>query len=468
MFDLSRYSNNIAAILEDGTSCTYAALQRKVDGLSSSLRKGSLAFCLCKNSVGSLVGYLSFLQSSVPGIMLDGDKGAEAIHSLLDIYQPQYMWLPTARVSEFPGVSVVEVEDYTLLKYNVPLHEIHPDVTLMLTTSGSTGSPKLVKLTAKNLLSNAESIAEYLEITSEERPITSLPMYYSYGLSVINSHLLKGATLLLIDKAVIQKEFWTFAKKQSATSIAGVPYTYEMLRRLRIFRMDLPALKTMTQAGGKLNTTLVKEFVEQAQASGRRFIVMYGQTEATARMSYTPCERALEKYASIGIAIPGGVFSIIDTDGNEITSIDTDGELVYKGPNVSMGYAECIADLAKGDENNGELHTGDVARFDADGYFYITGRLMRFVKVWGNRCNLDATEQIVKVGVTTDCACVGVDDLITIFVTKEGLDQEIKSLLSSKMGLNVRAFAVKVIDEIPKNASGKTQYAELQKCYNEC
>ena len=456
MFDLSRYSNNIAAILEDGTSCTYAALQRKVDGLSSSLRKGSL------------VGYLSFLQSSVPAIMLDGDKGAEAIHSLLDIYQPQYMWLPTARVSEFPGVSVVEVEDYTLLKYNVPLHEIHPDVTLMLTTSGSTGSPKLVKLTAKNLLSNAESIAEYLEITSEERPITSLPMYYSYGLSVINSHLLKGATLLLIDKAVIQKEFWTFAKKQSATSIAGVPYTYEMLRRLRIFRMDLPALKTMTQAGGKLNTTLVKEFVERAQASGRRFIVMYGQTEATARMSYTPCERALEKYASIGIAIPGGVFSIIDTDGNEITSIDTDGELVYKGPNVSMGYAECIADLAKGDENNGELHTGDVARFDADGYFYITGRLMRFVKVWGNRCNLDATEQIVKVGVTTDCACVGVDDLITIFVTKEGLDQEIKSLLSSKMGLNVRAFAVKVIDEIPKNASGKTQYAELQKCYNEC
>ena len=174
MFDLSRYSNNIAAILEDGTSCTYAALQRKVDGLSSSLRKGSLAFCLCKNSVGSLVGYLSFLQSSVPAIMLDGDKGAEAIHSLLDIYQPQYMWLPTARVSEFPGVSVVEVEDYTLLKYNVPLHEIHPDVTLMLTTSGSTGSPKLVKLTAKNLLSNAESIAEYLEITSEAVSYTHL------------------------------------------------------------------------------------------------------------------------------------------------------------------------------------------------------------------------------------------------------------------------------------------------------
>ncbi|MGL4228603.1 MAG: AMP-binding protein [Tannerellaceae bacterium] len=463
-FYKEEYAQKIAAILEDGSSCTYAALQSKVNDLSAFLQKGSLAFCLCKNSVGSLTGYLSFLQSSIPSVMLDGDKGADVIQSMIDIYQPQYVWLPSIRVSEFEGASVVtEVQNYTLLQYDVPLHEIHPDVALLLTTSGSTGSPKLVKLTAKNLLSNAESIAEYLDITANERPITSLPMYYSYGLSVINSHLLKGATLLLTDKAVIQKEFWTFAKEQGVTSIAGVPYTYEMLRRLRIFRMDLPCLKTVTQAGGKLNATLVKEFVEQAEATGRRFIVMYGQTEATARMSYTPPEKALEKYASIGIAIPGGTFSIIDTEGNEITITDTDGELIYKGPNVSMGYAECVSDLAKGDENHGELHTGDVARFDGDGYFYITGRLKRFVKIWGNRCNLDATEQLVKASVTTDCACVGVDDLITIFVTKEGLEQEVKSLLSRKMGLNVRAFAVKVIDEIPKNASGKTQYAELQK-----
>lgn len=463
-FYKDEYAQNTAVILEDGSSRTYTEIQSKVDSVASTLHKGSLAFCLCKNSIGSLVGYLSFLQSSIPAVMLDGDKSTDVILSLIDIYQPQYLWLPSSRVAQFPEASIVAtIEDYTLLQYNTHLHKIHPDVVLMLTTSGSTGSPKLVKLTAKNLLSNAESIAAYLRISSEERPITSLPMYYSYGLSVINSHLLKGATLLLTDKAIIQKEFWTFAKEQSATSIAGVPYTYEMLRRLKFFRMDLPSLKTMTQAGGKLNTTLVKEFVEQAQATRRRFIVMYGQTEATARMSYTPCDKALEKYSSIGIAIPDGSFSIIDSEGNEILATDVDGELVYKGPNVSMGYAECIADLAKEDENNGELHTGDIARFDSDGYFYITGRLKRFVKIWGNRCNLDATEQLVKTGVTTECACAGIDDLITIFVTQEGLEQAIKSLLSNKMGLNVRAFAVKVLDEIPKNASGKTQYAELQK-----
>ena len=287
-------------------------------------------------------------------------------------------------------------------------------------------------------------------------------MYYSFGMSVINSHLIKGATLLLTDKAVIQREFLNFLKEGKATSIAGVPYTYEMLRRLRFLKMDLPELKTMIQAGGKLNANIVKEYVEAAQASGKEFIVMYGQTEAAPRMSYLPFDKALEKYATIGIAIPGGKLSVRDVNDQEIITPDTDGELIYEGPNVCMGYAECIADLAKGDENNGVLHTGDVARFDSDGYFYITGRMKRFVKVWGNRCNLDATEQLVK-AITTSCACVGVDDKITVFVTESGLEDKIKDYLVDKTGLNIRAFDVKVVSEIPTLPSGKLDYQTMQK-----
>ncbi len=287
-------------------------------------------------------------------------------------------------------------------------------------------------------------------------------MYYSYGLSVINSHLLKGATILLTDKSVMQKEFWTFFKEQKATSIAGVPYTYEMLRRLRFFNMELPCLKTMTQAGGKLNAKIAQEYIANAGETGRRFFVMYGQTEATARMSYLPFDHALDKYASIGIAIPGGKLSLRDANDMEITEAGVDGELVYEGPNVCMGYAECRADLAKGDENHGVLHTGDIARKDADGYFYITGRMKRFVKVWGNRCNLDATEQLVK-DIVTDCACVGVDDKITVFVTQTGVEQNVKNYLVEKMRLNVRAFDVRLIDEIPKKDSGKIDYQALQK-----
>lgn len=462
-FDLKKFANHIAVETEQGLTMTYAQLEKDASAIVSVMAPRKFTFCLCENTIGSFVGYVGFMTYDIPTVLLDATKDIDTIKGLIDHYQPQYVWCPTSRVEELnSGKPVTEYADYTLLQIGEQNYEIHPDILLCLTTSGTTGSPKLVKLTEKNLKSNAESIAEYLKITEKERAITSLPMYYSFGMSVINSHLIKGATLLLTDKAVIQREFINFLKEGKATSVAGVPYTYEMLRRLRFLKMDLPELKTMIQAGGKLNANIVKEYVEAAQASGKEFVVMYGQTEAAPRMSYLPFDKALEKYASIGIPIPGGKLSVRDVNDQEITTPDTDGELIYEGPNVCMGYAECIEDLVKGDENKGVLHTGDVARFDNDGYFYITGRMKRFVKVWGNRCNLDATEQLVK-AITTSCACVGVDDKITVFVTEDGLDEKIKSYLVEKTGLNTRAFAVKVVEAIPTLPSGKLDYQTMQK-----
>ena len=462
MFDLLKYKDNVAVETESGEIYTYLDLNNAAETITAAMDKKRLTFCLCENTIGSLMGYVGFMTHHVPTVLLDGSKDIDVILNLANHYMPQYIWIPTKRVDELGhGEPVLTHKDYTLIQWADTHYEINPEILLCLTTSGTTGSPKLVKITEKNLHSNAESIAEYLKITSAERAITSLPMHYSFGMSVINSHFVKGATILLTDKAVIQKEFMDFLKNGHATSIAGVPYTYEMLRRLRFLKKDLPELKTMIQAGGKLNANIVKEYVEAAQASGKEFIVMYGQTEASPRMSYLPFEHALEKYASIGIAIPGGKLSVRDVNDQEITTPDTDGELIYEGPNVCMGYAECIEDLASGDENNGVLHTGDVARFDSDGYFYITGRMKRFVKVWGNRCNLDATEQLVK-AITTSCACVGVDDKITIFVTEDGLEEIIKNYLSEKTGLNIRAFDVKVIDAIPTLPSGKLDYQGMQ------
>lgn len=453
MFGIDRYGDNLSFISENGEKLTYRQLNDNVDSVSAVIKPHRMGLILCKNDIGSILGYLSFLNSDSPALLIDGDKSNDALKLILDTYNPQYLWVPEKREGDFNGEVTLRNNGYSLIETGSNPYEIHPDLALLLTTSGSTGSPKLVKLTKRNLLSNAESISQYLEIDESERPITSLPMYYSYGLSVINSHLLKGAAILLTDKPVIQKEFWNFARQNKATSIAGVPYTYEMLRRLKIFNMDIPSLRTLTQAGGKMKASLVKEFVENAKASGKRFIVMYGQTEATARISYTPEEHALDKYGSIGIAIPGGKLSI---ENNE-----TEGELIYEGENVSLGYAESIVDLKVGDENHGVLHTGDIAKIDEDGYFYITGRKKRFVKVWGNRCNLDSIEQIVK-EMCLDCACAGVDDKITVFITTEGIENEIKHLLVDRTNLNPRAFSVKVINEIPKNASGKILYSELQ------
>ena len=419
IFNIDKYGSRPVIIADDGRRLTYAQLGELVSDRAKSLQRGVLQFCLCKNTIESIVEYLACLEAGAPVAMLDATKDAETIENLRQIYKP--------------GIT-----------------KCHPDLAVCLTTSGSTGSPKLVRLTLRNIIANAESIAEYLHIDANERPITMLPMYYSYGLSIINSHLLKGATILLTDKSYAQREFWNFLRENEATSMSGVPYTWEMLRRLRFMRMDLPSVKTMTQAGGKLNAEIALEYIRWAKDQNKQFIVMYGQTEATARMSYLPWERAEEKYASIGVAIPRGQFSLAE-----------DGELIYQGENVSLGYAECAEDLIKGDENHGVLDTGDMARVDEDGFYYITGRKKRFVKVWGNRCNLDQVEQLVK-PITTACACAGVDDHITVFVTKDGLEKEIKDLLASKTGLNPIAFAVKVIEAIPVKDSGKIDYQLLQ------
>lgn len=465
MFNLDKYGDQIAVVTDRGERLSYKELVVETAGFAGAITGKSLVFCLCENRLGSLVGYVACLEHHIPIVLLDGSKDLAVLQSLVDIYQPEYIWADTVRAESFDGVTIYTYATYSLRKMQytgaVDKAEIHPELALCLTTSGSTGSPKFVRLSARNIMANAESIAEYLGIDEAERPVTVLPSYYSYGVSVINSHLIKGATILLTEGTIAQREFWNFMKENQATSIAGVPYTYEMLKLLRFFRMDLPYLKTMTQAGGKLNKDLAKEYIEFAQSKGKRFFVMYGQTEATARMSYLPLDRALEKYASIGIAIPGGKFSLMDVNGNPIEEADVDGELVYEGPNVSLGYAECRADLAKGDENKGVLHTGDVARRDADGYYYITGRLKRFVKVWGNRCNLDATEQLVKT-ITTSCACVGVDDRITVFVTEAGLEEDIIKLLVEKTGFNNRAFEVRRVESIPVKNSGKIDYPELQ------
>lgn len=457
----AKYINNNAIISDSNEIITYAGIQEFSERLKDNIKERSLVFCFCENSVGSLVGYFSFINNSIVPLMLDEAIDKELLDNLISIYEPNYLWINSSSLELYNDYTVIFSEyNYSLIQINENKVALNDELALLLTTSGSTGSPKLVRLSYENIHANAESIASYLQLSVNERPITSLPMHYSYGLSVINSHLISGATILLTNHSIAQKEFWKFAREQKATSMAGVPYTYEMLKLLRFFRMDLPSIKTMTQAGGKLSPDLVKEFVADAIQKDRKFFVMYGQTEATARMSYLPFEKAEEKYRSMGIAIPGGKFSLKNESGNEIEIPDTDGELIYTGKNVSLGYAECQEDLAKGDENYGVLHTGDIARRDADGFFYITGRLKRFIKIYGNRVNLDASEQIVK-AITPGCACVGRDDKMIVYVTDESVCSSVKTLLSEKTGLNNRAFEIRCIPEIPKNSSGKVQYSQL-------
>lgn len=453
---------NVAAISDNGNKVTYGELMSFSNRVMDVLPERSLVFSLCHNTIGSLMGYVAFLSTRNVPLLLSADLDKELLHYLLDTYQPNYLWMPQKMVDQFDGKVVMSEYGYSLLSYSDKKIDMYPELALLLTTSGSTGSPKLVRQSYTNIESNAQSIMQYLELDETERPITMLPMNYTYGLSVINSHLLVGATILMTDESYAQKKFWDFFKSQGATSIVGVPFTYEILKKLRFFRMELPTLRYMTQAGGKLLPELHKEYAEYAIANDKRFYVMYGQTEATARMSYLPYKRSLEKYGSMGIAIPGGTFHLIDVDGTDIEKADVVGELVYEGPNVTLGYAECQYDLSKGDERKGILVTGDMAKRDEDGYYYIVGRKKRFLKIYGNRVNLDETERMIQSQFDgMECACVGEDDHMQIYVTGKNMETDVTEFITNKTGLNWKAFTVRYIEEIPKNESGKKNYQKL-------
>lgn len=469
IWDLEQFKGSAAIIDEFGNELSYDLLESESDDLAKLTGGRCLVFCLCRNEIGSILGYVSFINNGIVPVLLNSHLEEELLNNLLKTYEPSFLWVPKDQVGSFEGMeSVHEAYDYVLLKTGYQKeYPLYVELALLLTTSGSTGSPKFVRQSYTNVLDNAQSIVKYLELDETERPITTLPMNYTYGLSIINSHLLVGATILVTDKGVMQKEFWGFFKDAGATSFGGVPYTYEMLDRLRFYRMKLPTLRTMTQAGGKILPELHEKFAKYAEEQGKRFVVMYGQCEATARMGYLPPERAVEKKGSMGIVIPGGKFHLIDVNGNEITDTYTTGELVYEGKNVTLGYAECGEDLALGDERHGVLETGDMAQFDGDGYYYIVGRKKRFLKIYGNRVNLDEVDRLIKGEFEIEAASTGVDDHMYIFVTDEKYADTVRDFVISKTKLNLAAFKVIVIEEIPKNDSGKTLYKELTKYYEE-
>lgn len=471
MWNFDKYAENIALEDESGARLSYRDLGILGEQLSGIIGSRCLVFSLCSNTLGSVIGYTAFLQHNIVPLLLSANIDQELYQVLEETYGPAYIWLPKeAGVLKFvlkQGEIVYEKLNYCLVKKALPREiKLFGELALLLTTSGSTGSPKLVRQSYQCIKANTEQIAEYLQLDNTERPITTLPMNYTYGLSIVNSHLWVGAIICLTDKTVIQKEFWNMLKEKRCTSFGGVPYTYEMLDKLRFYRMDLPDLRYMTQAGGKLLPHLHKKFAEYAKEKHKKFIVMYGQCEATARMAYLPAEYSLEKQGAMGIAIPRGELRIVDDNGDEIVEPGISGELIYRGENVTLGYAESAMDLSKGDEFQGELHTGDVAQRDEDGFYYIVGRMKRFLKIFGNRVNLDEVDRLIKNHFSgMECASCGMDDKMYIFITSKEKQEKVRKYISEKTGLNPIAFKVEIVDRIPKNEAGKILYKELEKLY---
>ncbi|MFX0577361.1 AMP-binding protein [Nocardia nepalensis] len=410
---------------------TYAQLAALVEEFARQLGPNRRLVALAaRNDIDSLVAYLGALSAGCVVLLT-----SEITGELLAAYDPD-----------------VVIDGDADIRREVSAHRLHPDLALLLSTSGSTGSPKLVRLCAANLLSNADAIAEYLSIAPDDRAATTLPMFYCYGLSVVHSHLLRGASLLLTDRSVVDDQFWDDVREHRVTSFAAVPYTIDLLDRIGFDRMRLPALRYITQAGGRLAPERVRAYARLGKRAGWDFVVMYGQTEATARMAYLPAELAGKHPDCIGVPIPGGRFTLEPVPDAE------EKELVYHGPNVMMGYARCPRDLALG-RTVESLRTGDLARRTPDGLYQVVGRRSRFAKIFGLRIDLQWLESGLAAAGFTACCTDGDDQLV---VASENPAESLAATAAELSGLPATAIRVCAVAHMPRLPNGKPDYPAIR------
>lgn len=409
MWNLDILNPNKTALLNhDGVSISYGQLLKKSQELGKAIAGDSsskpLIICICTNTIPCIAGYIAFIENEYTVMMLQDNLSPEKYSEIFEHYRPEYIYAQESYnvAAVLDGIwngkvcrkKVLEYMDYCLYRIDAYGREdvctINDNLALLLSTSGTTGSSKMVRISYKNIESNTLSIIEALGVDEDDVAVTSLPCSYTYGLSVINTHIYVGATILVTDYKVIDKRFWDFFTSNGGTSFSAVAYTYRVLMRMGFNRWNIPTLRKMTQAGERLNDTVYTYLTDMSEKRNIRFQPMYGQTEATARITVMPYGIAgsalREKTGSVGKVIPGGKISISDK------SSDNSGRIIYYGDNVMMGYAYGRKCLAKDDESGRVLDTGDYGCVDEDGFLYIKGRKDRYIKYAGKRIELDELE----------------------------------------------------------------------------
>ena len=450
--NIHRHNSNICLIDKKGKNYSYKDIIKKSEFLTSKLEKKKLIFFLACNEVESISAYLGLYKKNIVQMLIDPNIKINSLKQLIKDYSPEYLFVPRSYKMNLLNYKLFTVFDFNQIykiKKNAN-HILNENLAILLPTSGSTGSKKYVRISHSNLYDNTKNIKQFLKITKKDRTITTMPFFYTYGLSIINTHLNNGASIVATDQKIIEKEFWKIFIKKKVTNFGGVPYFYEILHKLKFDKMNLPSLKYFTQAGGHLGLNLVNYFYNYAKKNKKKFIIMYGQTEATSRMTYLPYRFIKKKIGSIGVPIPNG----------EISLDNKDSEIIYKGKNVSLGYAFNCKDLAKGDVNNKILKTGDLARKDKDGFLYIIGRKLRETKIYGHRINLDELEILFKNN-GIKCACLSLNNKIIIFHNQKIITKIWKSILNSTT-LNLNYFKKNYLKKIPINENNKTSYKKLK------
>ena len=459
---LSKNNPKNIAIIKNNFSKTYSELEKDIKFLKCKFNKGEVILLLCDSSDESIIIYLACLQASSIPLLLSDNISQEMILEYERRYLPSQIFSP--KIIDLGRKEDAVLEGYFVYSTSNKCVVKNKNLALLLTTSGSTGNPKVVKVSRKNLIANTKSICKYLKLSEKDRHITTLPMNYTYGLSCINTFLYSGGSIILNSNAITTKEFWTNLENYHPTHLAGVPYTYEILSRYFLNKLKNSSIKVFTQAGGKLSNNFIEKFLKFSEETQKEFIIMYGQTEATARMSYLPFNKLKQKIGSIGKAIPGGKFSLRNIY-KEKSFNKKIGELVYEGENVTDGYANTFNDLDYIKENNFKLNTGDIAWIDEDNYVFLLGRINRFAKINGIRVSLVDVENIIsKLGYP--CAVISDDIDLKVYIEipdKISLDMnKMKKEITSKINISPNSINLTRRARLPRIESGKIDYKAME------
>lgn len=443
------------ALIAEHETLSYSALVQRIDRFTEGLRARlphhlprPLVLLEAANELDSIVAYLACLRAGWPVTLVAEGQGS-LTSGIASTYQPNVIF---HRAGARWQTSLASPEPASM----------HAELAVLLSTSGTTGAAKLVRLSAANLQANASAIVTYLELSPDDRAATTLPYHYSYGMSVLHTHLLAHASLVLTTASLVDAEFWPLARRHAVTSLALVPTQFELLEKISFSRQHLPTLRYITQAGGKLDGRLAADFARRATAGGFKFFIMYGQTEAGPRMSYVPPEHAERWHHSVGRAIEGGAFRLLDPAGVEITQSGKPGELVFEGPSVMLGYALARADL-NAPAGPPILKTGDIAERLENGYFKITGRSSRFIKLFGLRISLDEVENGLRAQ-GQRAYVSGFDERLVVFLQGTGELEALRTQLARHYEWPERVVEVIRLEEaVPLLSSGKVDYRELSR-----
>ena len=433
---IKKFGNRIAIEDENLGTFSYKNLCDLSNKIKKKILQKNICLLVCDNNLESIIGYIAFMNTSnTVTILIDQSFKNNFINKIISTYKPKYILAP--KNMSFKNCFLEhKIKSYNLYKSNFKV-ETHIEYInyLMLPTSGTTQSPKFVRLSKNNLIKNSKNIIETLNIKKNHTTITTMPMGYSYGLSIINTHLLSGSKIILNSKSIFEKEFWKKIINKNISSFGGVPEFYDYLKKIKFEKQNLSTIKYISQAGGKLEASTTRYLAKICKTKRIKMFKMYGQTEASPRISILHYNSFFKKKESVGKPLKGTSIKLLDKEGKIIRKKNTIGQILFHGDNVCLGYANNIADLSKRDVNKKNILTGDLAYRDKDNFYYIVGRIKRIIKIFGIRMDMDDIENFMKKNKII-CKCNSLGNKLVLKIENLKLEEKSRDILSEYLGIN--------------------------------